>query len=234
MSSSAGPSFVLRRARQDEAGAVYAFHASTITEHLWPRTHADIHAYAAAGSVYIAEDRDRQIAGLCYVKLPSDDDRSGSMASVDEWEFGGVSAREDYRGCGLPEALSRVALITQLAATRPTASTKLIAHVHEKNDAPRGLLGRLGFRKTDRQDILPPDAPASMLRNEHNQVIGHVFEFDFGACADLAKWLSVFDGKIEGRGRKAMCAFGSERLRNNTGEYIEAMTRIASGQFAKM
>jgi N-acetylglutamate synthase-like GNAT family acetyltransferase len=164
---------------------VHGFHVEHLTPHLWPRTADDLESLARDGSLHYAE-RKNEIVGACYVK-DSDD--------ADVAEFGGVCVRGDTRGAcegvSLAYALSATAIALYVAANVPGVTSKLVAHVHSKNKAPRKLLERLGF-KPSRSVIIPPEhVPPNMERESDGTVIGDELEFDYSCLAAIADWLEA-------------------------------------------
>lgn len=176
----------------DECEAALSFHRESATEYIWPRTEAQISAFAADHTLYALYDvtSSRRMIGLCYIA--EGDSPDGAL----RWEFGGVTVLKEYQKQGLAAALGRVAIGNHLFG-EPNSPMPLIAHVHEFNPDPITLLTkRLGFVRTG-TEIPPPDAaPASMKRNTDGQVVGHLYTFQSN---ELAKFADYFEewGKTE-------------------------------------
>jgi len=178
-------SLTVAHAKQANRAAAYAFHRRHAGEYLWPREPDAFAELIDARQIYIAEEG-AHIVGLCYV---ADDG--------DRWEFGGAYVEDELRGRGVAGVLGRVAIATTYLMDEPA---ELIAHVHEFNSAPRGLLvGLLGFVETGEKEIPPIDPPPNMARNDAGDVVGDLFRFHQAALDDFADWFDRFDGTVTGK-----------------------------------
>lgn len=168
------------------------FYAAHPDHHLWPRTRGEIESFARAQALYVAHRGKGRIAaasdivGACYLKAFGPDD-----VPAREQELGGIFVLPELQGNGIAKALTSATMAIVVAQSEDRL-TPIIAHVHELNDAPRGLLGKLGFvRNPAKDEIVPPNiAPASMRRNADGHVVGHLFEFQRERLRDLAGWVA--------------------------------------------
>jgi GNAT superfamily N-acetyltransferase len=159
---------------------VHALHVELLTPHLWPRREDEFLGLAKEGRLIYAEQGDLFV-GACYVLDDEDND--------DPPEFGGVCVRANIQRNGLGYVLGAVAIGTYVASNMPRPDTKVIAHVHIRNDEkPRRLLEKLGFHFT-RQVTVPPD----LLPKDHRLDVepdgsmkGDEYEYDFRKLAQLA------------------------------------------------
>lgn len=183
-------SFTFAQVKPAEAVAAFAFYENTATEHIWPRSLDDIRRYCESGELFgIKSDDTGEFAGLCYVVLDE-----GEQA----WEVGGLIVAEPFRRGGLGMFLLQIALAHTLMFQQPWANNqRIIAHVHEANKKPRGLLTDLKFEHS-RQIEIPSDvAPESMARNAEGKLIGDEFEFRKDSLIQLSGWLNEeFDGTL--------------------------------------
>jgi RimJ/RimL family protein N-acetyltransferase len=134
--------------------------------------------YSNDGELFAVRDTGSfEIVGICYVTLDSDRNR---------WELGGLSVSATVQDLGLGTLLGRYALARTIAEKRPWLSKQeIIAHVHEENQDPRGLLKRVGFEQNGQEEA-PDSVPAEMKRNADGKVVGDVFVFPSSRVADLA------------------------------------------------
>jgi hypothetical protein len=110
---------------------------------------------------------------------------------MNRWELGGLSISPTVQDLGLGTVLGRYALSRTIAEKRPWLSKQeIIAHVHEENPQPRGLLKRVGFEQSDRREEAPDSAPAEMKRNAAGKVVGDVFVFPSNKVVELAAGLA--------------------------------------------
>ncbi len=119
--------------------------------------------------------------------------------SSSEWEFGGLYVTDAFRSRGVAKALAMISISNQFVWASATSddSIRLIAHVHEENDMPRGLLAGLGFHEIGKKEEVPGgDAPKSMKRNAEGNIIEDVFEFDQGSLTAFSSWLSQYRGVL--------------------------------------
>lgn len=184
------PSYTFAQVNPTEAVAAFSFHENAATEHIWPRTLEDIRRYSQLGHLFgIKSDETGEFVALCYAILDED---------TQAWEVGGLIVAEPFRRGGLGIFLVRMVLAHTFVFQQPWANDqRIIAHVHESNNKPRGLLGEIGFVYS--KPVEPPIdiVPPTMLRNEGGKVIGHEFEFPPDGLKRLSHWLnSEFDGTL--------------------------------------
>jgi GNAT superfamily N-acetyltransferase len=136
-----------------------------------------------------------EMVGVCYIT----EDPSESQCRI---EFGGVYVVPKYRGFGLAAALGKAAVSSLFILDPPSMDIPVIAHVHEKNQEPRGVLRQLGFIQTGQES--PPEevVPPGLERNEEGKVVGDLFEFQRTQLAEFADWLENFQGLAEGKNGK--------------------------------
>jgi RimJ/RimL family protein N-acetyltransferase len=163
------------------------FYAEQYSEHLYPRTHAELADIADEGAMFAVEHGD-VIAAACYVKWHDPE------AQIRE--FGGICVGPAYGGKKIASTLACIA-IGQALTSAETASLK--ANVHIDNGAPNGLLSSLGFELTTQIERLPPEKvrPPMKPTGTDGSVTGRVWEFDFSACQHIAKRLRGFPVKID-------------------------------------
>ncbi|HEX4337726.1 MAG TPA: hypothetical protein VH062_17550 [Polyangiaceae bacterium] len=204
----------------EEAERVCDFHRANAGEFLLPRSLAEVRHLVEQESLHIAvAGDDERIVALCYVKQEERDA-----------EFGGIFVHDDVRQLCLADAMGKVAISTHLLTTPLESGTRLIAHVHEANDRPRNLLGRLGFKDTGVKDPLPSHiAPASMRKNAEGRVVGDVFEFDFAKCSDFADWLETRPTLVTGPRGSAALHIRSSALETFGPDAFTALRGIARG-----
>lgn len=183
-------SYTFAQVNPTEAVAAFSFHENAATEHIWPRTLEDIRRYSESGHLFgIKSDEAGGFVALCYAILDED---------TQEWEVGGLIVAKPFRRGGLGIFLVRMALAHTMVFQQPWANDqRIIAHVHEANDKPRGLLEEVGFIYS--KSVEPPIdiVPGSMLRNEAGKVVGHEFEFPPDGLKRLSHWLNnEFDGTL--------------------------------------
>lgn len=181
MSGDERRAFLVRRVTDNRVPEVLAFHEANGSEYLWPRD-----------SKYLAERVDDQalfelveagrLVGMCYYAWDSDKSR---------FEFGGVCIEGSCRGKRLGDHLANAALATIFVMDNGAAKFEVIAHVHEQNKSPRHMLERVGFWWDGSRQEAPPKhiAPATMKKNADGLVVGDVYSFIAGKCAELARWL---------------------------------------------
>lgn len=208
--SSHDSGFVVRQALPRERDPTFAFHLAHADEYIWPRTAQEFERLIDELLVYIVLAPDGSLRGLCYVR-----EENG------EWEFGGVYLEPVVRGRGLARVLGHSALGTAFALQRPE---RLIAHVHEFNEAPRKLLPALGFRVTGEKAMPPVDlAPETMRRNANGEIVGDVYEYDRSSLICTIEWLESF--RPEASGATVEMPIWQER------EYYASLLRsIATGE----
>ena len=130
-------SFVIRLAEESRASAVHEFQRRYLTEHLWPRTSEEFKKLAEEECLYEAielVDGTDRLVGVCYIQFGVEPGKP----DIERSEFGGVFVVDDCRGLGLATALSMAAISNHFVWATPHG--RLIAHVHEFNELPRGML----------------------------------------------------------------------------------------------
>ena len=198
---STGRSFVIRIAVESRTEDILEFHKRHATEFLWPRSLEQIEEYANEERLFevieVNENED-ELVGLCYIAHGEEPD----PPNAERDEFGGVFTTEDCRGHGIASALGIIAISNYFAWDPP--SGRLIAHVHEDNPLPRGVLQKyLGFFQNGHE--IPPAAqvPKSMKKNKGGEVVGHLFEFQRKTLLEFADWIENFPGTVEGPAGKS-------------------------------
>jgi len=220
--------FVIDLGPSEEVDAIYDFHAGCVDDFLWPRSPSEFVKLAEDECLYrVLEVRDgrRYLVGICYVK----EGRELEAPQAMRWEFGGIYISEDCRGLGIPTTLGMVAVSNHLVGDYTRNTVRMIAHVHEFNDKPRGLLDRLGFKRVGEE--IPPDevAPKSMRRNERGEVVGHLFEFDRKALSGFADWLQSYDGTTRAKdGRVSRLEIALPLADRYRSEAVEALRQMGA------
>jgi hypothetical protein len=147
--------------------------------------------------------------------------------NLERSEFGGISVADSCRGLGIATALGIVAISNHFAWDPPTG--RLIAHVHEANLLPRGLLqNQLGFEQVG-QEIPPPEiAPANLARNDDGNVVGDLFEFSRSALDRFADWIEGFAGTLREAAGTSQLEVALPLMAQHRTEAVEALRAIAA------
>jgi|ERR1041385_1863620 GNAT superfamily N-acetyltransferase len=168
-----------------DAELAYRFHeriAKTEGSHLWARTEDEIKNLIADGSLFgLWVGEEKQLVGLCYATL-ADNESS--------WEIGGLTVDDAVKKRGIGSILLRFTLAHTIVYQLPWNNGQtLIAHVHEVNDDPRGIINKLGFKHLRRFEV-PESAnpPKWMKRNAEGKVVGDEFEFPPEGLNALTAW----------------------------------------------
>jgi GNAT superfamily N-acetyltransferase len=194
-------SFRIRVLREECVTEALEFHKQHLTKHLWPRTLEEFKDLVASESLHEVRETtggSERLVGICYVA-------SGTWPETGEarFEFGGIFVTDDRRGRGVASALGKAALSSHFYWNSKPVS--LIAHVHEFNEKPRGVLqNHLGFVHIG-EEIPPADVvPEGLEKNDKGDVVGHLFEFQRKQLVKFADWLAGFSGSIEGKDGKSL------------------------------
>jgi GNAT superfamily N-acetyltransferase len=196
--SSASDFFIFTHVSSDLASAAFSFHQSVVShdEHIWPRTEDEIRRYSEDGQLFAVRAASTgDIVGLCYAMLSEESN---------EWEVGGLTVAEEIRKLHLGSVLVRFALAATIAYYSPWKyGQRIIAHVHEANEKPRNVLGRIGFEFRKDVEVPADKAPTSMKRNADGRICGQEFEFPREAVVQLQEWFErettamLADGKAD-------------------------------------
>lgn len=190
-------SFLVRISVESRAEEILAFHNEHMTEHLWPRTLEQFKELAEQGCLYEALETTggaEEMVGLCYIAHGAEP----TSPKTERAEFGGVYITDECRGCGIATALGKVAISNHFVWDPPKG--RMIAHVHEYNPLPRGLLEKqLGFIRNGEETPPAEVVPASMKRNAEGKVVGHLFEFQKTTLLKFAAWIERFSGTLESK-----------------------------------
>lgn len=192
-------SFIIRIVDESETAAILKFHGKHLTKYLWPRTIKEFESLTEQECLYEAIETTgdvEELVGICYV-MPGKEIKAPFSERA---EFGGIYVTDNCRDCGIGTALGKVAIANHFAWDPPKG--RLIAHVHEANSLPRGLLvNQLGFVHKVEENEIPPanSVPPSIQLGRGGQVVGHLFEFQHLALLKLADWVESFSGTIEGK-----------------------------------
>jgi len=184
MSAPATDKVVFGQVPSTAAEEAYSFHRSiTLTnEHIWPREAHEIQNFATNGELFGAwRGNLSPFVCMCYVK---------SDADGKEFEFGGLSTAPDKKGVGIATALTNFALAYTLVYSSPSSPRQIIAHVHESNNEPRGLLQKVGFQFSERVEYSGSGIPPTMKRNEAGNVVGDKFHFTIDGIHRICAWFT--------------------------------------------
>lgn len=178
--------FTIAHVDPADVDAALTFYDEHPDHHLWPRDRDYLEALALDGALYVARRSKGAIVGACYLKVQGGSEHPEEA----ERELGGILLLDELKGQRVASTLTRAAMAI-IVAQSSEHYVPIIAHVHEHNDAPRGLLTSLGFvRNAMRDETVPPAiAPPSMRRNSTGDLVGHVFEFQRGRLRELAGWV---------------------------------------------
>jgi GNAT superfamily N-acetyltransferase len=168
-----------------DAEVAYDFHqriAAAQYSYLWARTEVEIKALISDGSLFgVWCGKDRQLVALCYSTLAENELT---------WEIGGLAVDDTVKNRGIGTILLQFTLAHTVVYQQPwNNGQKVIAHVHEVNDDPRGIIEKRGFRFVKRFEV-PESAnpPKWMKRNVEGKVVGDEFEFPPEALQGLIGW----------------------------------------------
>jgi GNAT superfamily N-acetyltransferase len=177
-----------------DAPHAYAFHArsSAVGELVWLRTAGEIESFAKEGSLFGVWLAD-QLVALSYAAI---------LEEV--WEIGGLSVDAGVRHRGIGAVLLRFVLAYTIVSENRLFETPMLTHVHQLNDAPRGLLLDLGFERSGTVAIDPAKAPPNLPRDASGLVIGDTFRFSERGLVQLCGWFESFDGRLQDG---ALCRF---------------------------
>lgn len=177
-----------------DARAAFDFHekvAAVPDSHLWARSESQIRKLIKHGCLYGAWlGEDRQLVGLCYALLNEKEQT---------WEIGGLSVDKSVGGRGIGTILVRFALAHTIVYEQPWVyGQEVIAHVHEANEEPRGILEKSGF-EFSRLIPVPEEAnpPSWMRRNAEGKIIGHEFKYPPRNVKALSDWFDQELDKLE-------------------------------------
>jgi hypothetical protein len=218
-------SFTFRIAHEDEVPHVLDFHKRYLTEHLWPRTLEEFERVAKDNCLYVAfetMENAEVLVGICYVMHAEDPKR----LNTERLEFGGVYVIDGCRGYGVATALGILAISIHHVWDPPGGP--LVAHVHEANQLPRGMLQEhLGFVLVDRE--IPPSgiAPPSMARNQDGNVVGDLFRFDPAELLRFADLIEKFSGTISGKSGESDLYVDLPSVVSHRDEAVQALRDLA-------
>lgn len=182
-------SYIFSQIPDSSAAEAFSFHqlVASSDPHIMPRSESQIKVFAERGELFgVRKATSGTFVAICYATL---EERSH------EWEIGGLTVLDELRKLGIGTVLVRFTLCSVIANERPwDFGDKIIAHVHEENPKPRGLLQAIGFELLAGKEgivILPGEsAPPSMKRNAEGNVVGHTFQFPRAAVRQLYNWLN--------------------------------------------
>ncbi len=207
---------------------VLAFHTRYLTEHLWPRTLEEFKKLATDECLYVAFEstaNGEELVGICFVMGAPEPE----SPNTERLEFGGVYVTDDCRGYGVASYLGVVAISNHHVWDPPIG--RLIAHVHEANLMPRGMLqNQLGFTLVG-QEIPPSDkAPHSMARNKDGNVVGDLFQFDPAKLLQFADWIEKFSGTIGGKSGESNLHIDLRAFSDLREEIVEALRSLGEAR----
>lgn len=190
--------FIFEHLPVEQAPEAHEFHEEYISEYLWPKTQEHFEALAESGGLFrVLDAATGTMVGVCYIDEGTEPD-GGSQ----RWEFGGIFVNSEYRKYGIGSTLGKICISNHLVMNATDDDARLIAHVHEFNEAPRRMLTQqLGFVENGQET--PPDevAPPNMKRNDEGHVVGDLFEFRRSVFDDFADFFEEWaeSGQIEGK-----------------------------------
>jgi len=191
--------------------------------HIWPRTEGDLARFAADGSLFgIRRSDTEELVGLCYAVLNEEET---------EYEIGGLIVASTAQNLGLGTILTRFALSHLIANERPWHyKRKIIAHIHELNNAPRNVFGATGFMLVDKEIVPDHIAPPSMKRNPEGKLVGDKLLFPRSAVPELLKWLNEEFNGILRNGSAIIIDLPPAGLDGLRAALLEEIQDIASGE----
>lgn len=162
---SAPISFIFFKVPSTSTDKAFAFFKSvqSTDSHLFPRTEEDLYRYATEGALFGIRRADSdEYVGLCYAVFNDEEA---------EFEIGGLIVAPTAKNLGLGTILTRFAVAHVIANERPWRyKRKIISHIHESNDAPRGIFARSWFTFVGKEIVPEEHAPCSMKRNAQGQL----------------------------------------------------------------
>lgn len=218
-------SFVLRIAVEERAPQLIDFQQKHLTEYLWPRTVEEFERLAESECLFevIETTGGREdLVGLCYVMHGTEPEDE----QTERAEFGGIYVTDSCRGLGIATALGLIAISNLFAWDPPRG--RLIAHVHEDNQLPRGMLHhQLGFELVGQECPPPEVAPPSMKRNENGEVVGDVFEFRRSTLDQFADWIESFAEQVDAKAGSSTVRVDLPLMTKQRAEAIVALRDLA-------
>ena len=206
---------VITSAETEEA---YSFHERVgSSKRIWVRSENQIRDLVLENNVFGVRRTDTgALVGLCYLKPEGPG-----------WELGGLLVSDDVQGLGIGTLMVRLVTAYALAQLDIVKYNQhLIAHVHESNRDPRGILSKVGFVWLETIRLTGPEAAAAppFLRNEAGEVVGDVLQLSPQGIRNLAHWLNnEFDGTLGRSGARVRVNFGIFPLES----IAEALKEIA-------
>src|SRR5262249_34661727 len=201
--------FLVAPVPRSASAEAYAFHTSVANDnpHIWPRTLDQIRQFAEDGELFGVWNKDKaQLVALVYSTLDS-------KTNPPQWEIGGLTVSPSVQRKGLGTTLVRFALAHTFVNQTPWSNgQEVVAHVHEANNDPRGLLGRLGFEHYQTIKVPAGVAPASMKVNSEGKLVGDELRFSRGGLRDLATWIRGDISKTSDNSGRIEYDFGSTTL----------------------
>jgi len=162
---SAPISFIFFKVPSTSTDKAFAFFKSvqSTDSHLFPRTEEDLYRYATEGALFGIRRADSdEYVGLCYAVFNDEEA---------EFEIGGLIVAPTAKNLGLGTILTRFAVAHVIANERPWRyKRKIVSHIHESNDAPRGIFARSWFTFVGKEIVPEEHAPCSMKRNAQGQL----------------------------------------------------------------
>jgi GNAT superfamily N-acetyltransferase len=191
--ASARKSYIFSLVPSSDAETAFAFHKQIATNnsHIWPRDHDYIKQLAEDDCLYgVRRGESGEYVALCYAVLDE---------TQHEWELGGLVVEPSVQKLGIAAVLARFALANTMVFEQPwSTGDEIIAYVHEANDDPRKLLGKLGFRHAGTIEVPSGVAPPGMKRNADGNLVGDKFIFTIEGLEQLSKWFDKeFDGTLD-------------------------------------
>jgi len=161
--------------RGDE-NRLFKFHANNWTEFIFFRNTAFFKKLIADNCIFEvienASTEQERIVGICYIC-----NQKEQCEKNDRHEFGGLFILPEFQKTGLAQALCTIALTHYFVNDPPKG--RIISHIHEENNEPRGLFeNRLKFKYIGFE--IMPDQVAKISRmklNADGKLVGDLFKF---------------------------------------------------------
>jgi ribosomal protein S18 acetylase RimI-like enzyme len=182
-------SFVFSVVPETDAAEAFAFHRRVTANdsNLAMRSDRQIRQFAELNHLFgVRSTHTGELVGLCYLAP-----EGGS------WELGGIAVKDNYRHLGIAGVLTSFAVGSVMAYTEPWKyGQEVIAHVHEENEKPRPLLGKIGFEFIERRTFPGKEAPAGLKRNANGDVVGDIFRLTPDGLRRVCCWIHDFKGTL--------------------------------------
>ena len=181
--------YVLGFVRRQFVAEAYEFHrrCAGASGHIWARSLDEFKQLVRKRTVYGARNGSGRLVALCYSRLDKEQR---------QFEIGGLFVDAQQREIGIGWALAGMTLAQTVALAQPWnpkagyAGYSIVAHVHDGNGDPVGMLERMGFRYSRKVRTKDADAPPDMTRDSEGMVTSDCYEFPQESLPLLGDWFN--------------------------------------------